>query len=153
MKAYFLLGKTSPPPQLNHELMEATEKIKNKKTPEAALKKAYELIIDRYDGRRFSTFFRLPSLLSRGANDLWNRRGFMHCTNQNYLLYTMLIHSGHFKETDIQPRWSLYWWISPHQYLKIRLSSKEYLFADPWSAKFGIALGDYSHGFHVKSKL
>lgn len=37
---------------------------------------------------------------------------------------TLLIESEHFTKEDIQIKWSLIWYISPHQYIKVKVDNK-----------------------------
>ncbi len=77
---------------------------------------------------------------------LWNESGFMHCTNINYVLRTLLIKSGHFADDDIQIKWTIVWYISPHQYLRIKTGDK-YVNVDVWGYVYGIKYGEYAYGF------
>ena len=53
-----------------------------------------------------------------------------------------------FNEDDIKLRKSLSWWISPHQYLEVKISDNKSFNVDPWFRDYGIKFGDYAHGFH-----
>jgi hypothetical protein len=153
MKAYYLFGKSKLPNSLSKEVDVAIRQIKLANTKEEAIQKAYKIITTKYRGRRMTTLVKIRSIFSEGTQDLWNRSGFMHCTNQNYLLAVLLVKSGFFKEEDIKLKWTMLWGISPHQYLRVMTNKNEYIDIDAWSAVYGIALGDHAHGFHTGAKL
>jgi hypothetical protein len=95
---------------------------------------------------------KIGHLFSSGIEDLWNRSGFLHCTNQNYLLALLLVKSRKFTENDIEPKWTLLWGLSPHQYLKVKVGDN-YKNIDAWAARYGIGFGRYAHGFHTGKKV
>jgi hypothetical protein len=152
MRAYYLLGKSKLPKEYGNGLDKIVTKLRKLKTREEVLNEAYQIIVKRYYGKRLYTHLKLFSAFSNGIQDLWNRSGFMHCSNQNYLLTFLLIKSGKFKADDIKPKWTLYWGVSPHQYLKVRIDHNKIVNVDTWSANYGIRLGDYAHGLHTRSE-
>ncbi|MBI2613973.1 MAG: hypothetical protein HYW62_04350 [Candidatus Levybacteria bacterium] len=74
----------------------------------------------------------------------------MHCTQQNFLLSVLLVESGWFSEKDLQLGHSLVWYISPHQYLKVKIDGS-IIAADPWNYRFGASLGQFASGFGYSS--
>lgn len=114
---------------------------------ETCVRTAYDMLSLKYRGRRWATFSRLFELFGREPQEMWLKNGFLHCTNINKLLKSLLLASGHFAETDIKMRWTLIWYVSPHQYLQVRINDS-WLSIDIWARVFGIAFGDYAHGFH-----
>jgi hypothetical protein len=149
MRAYYLFGKNRLPANLNEEVDKAVRQIQRLSDKESALQKAYEIITTKYYGHRFKTLVKFPDIFSSGLDDLWNRSGFMHCTNQNYLLSLLLVKSGAFTEDDIKRKWTMLWGVSPHQYLKVKLNDNKIIDVDAWSAHCGIKFGDHAHGFHT----
>ena len=95
------------------------------------------------------TYLKLWRVWEIDLNKIWLRSGFLHCTAMNYLLRILLIKSGWFKEDDIRLGFSMIWYISIHQYLKVRLAPAEWMKVDIWYHYYGKKLGDYGHGFHV----
>jgi hypothetical protein len=152
MRVYYLLGKSKLPVEMRGEITQTVAMLQKLKTKEEVLKAAYSIITSRYNGQHIATLTRLTDLFSSGIQDLWNRSGFLHCTNQNYLLHYLLVKSNKFKETDIKAKWTLYWGFSPHQYLSIKLNDQKFINVDAWSAVYGVKFGDYSHWFHTKTK-
>jgi hypothetical protein len=152
MRAHYLFGKSKLPQNYGHDLDKVVTKLSKLKTQKEVLNEAYSIIVNRYYGKRLYTQLKFFAVFSNGIDDLWKRRGFMHCSNQNYLLAFLLVKSGAFKTQDIKPKWTLYWGISPHQYLRIKLNDNKFVNVDPWSAAYGIGFGDYAHGFHTGSK-
>lgn len=61
----------------------------------------------------------------------------------------LLMKSGHFTDDDIETRWTLLWFVSPHQYLRVRLDNEQWANVDVWANVYGIPFGDYAHGFHA----
>src|SRR5882762_4878861 len=118
MKAYYLFRKNPLPKELSVEIEGALTELKRYKTKESYLKAAYDIITTRYTGARVKTLSRLFDLFSNDVQSLWNRTGFLHCTNQNYLLVLLLVKGGMFNEEDIKLRWTVIWF-SPHQYLQV----------------------------------
>jgi hypothetical protein len=122
--------------------------LKKAKTKEECLRKAYDALVKKYHGNRIKTYLRLWELFLP-LRVLWRRQGFLHCTNFNRFLRSLLLQSGHFTADDVRYRWTLLWYISPHQYLRIRITPKRWISVDAWAHVYGIQLGDYAHGFHA----
>lgn len=148
MKAYYVLGKSALPPRLDDEINKITTELRDLETKEQVLQRVYSIITTRYRGGRFHTLLKIFDLFSSSAQDLWNRTGFMHCTNQNFLMTLLLVKSGKFQESDIKRRWTLYLGLTPHQYLDIKIE-KGWVKVDAWSSAYGIDIGDYAHWFHI----
>lgn len=146
ISAYYLFRKTPLPDNIGSELAAVIDKLKRYDTKEAYLKESYNLITTRYESGRLETI-KLHQLWSRNLNNLWNRKGFLHCTNQNYLLALILVSSGFFTEKDITPKWTLIGYFFPHQYLKIRLRDNQWVTVDCWGRHYGIPYGNHAHGF------
>ena len=152
MKAYYLFGKSKLPEELSEEIRSTVERLKKLETKEQILKEAYKEVTTRYSGGKVATFLKLYNIVSSGAEDLWNRSGFMHCTNQNYLLTILLVKSGSFAEEDIKPKWTLLYGFSPHQFLKVKTNDR-YIDVDAWARTYGIKFGDHAHGLHVGPRV
>ena len=67
--------------------------------------------------------------------------------NLNYLFMIFLVKSG-FDYKDINPKWTLVYYLSPHQYLNIKINKKKPINVDSWGKSYGIKFGDYARGFH-----
>lgn len=134
----------------NLNLIAAIDTVRKSSSKKEALDKAYQQIISRYRGYRFLTYTLFWRIFEADPNKLWNRRKFLHCTQQNYLLRTLLVKSGWFTENDIKLGFSLVWYFSPHQYLKIKNDSTNYIAVDPWTHHFGVPMGFYASGFGYK---
>lgn len=152
MKAYYLFRKNKLPQELNKEIEPELVEVKNKQTKEEALTYAYNVITTKYHGGKTLTLTKFFDIFSSGVEDLWNRSGFLHCTNQNYLLSLLLVKSGHFNEEDIKPKWTLLWGFSPHQYLQVKVAGNKVVAVDAWSASYGIKLGEHAKWFKVGSR-
>jgi|SRR5581483_6559750 len=146
------INKNVPIPQnLPAALEAAIVQLKESKDQTDCLQKAYQLLTTKYHGRRVKTYLRIFDLFFADINELWERNGFLHCTNMNYLLRVLLVKSGFFKDEDITARWTLIWYMSPHQYLVVRLATGKNISVDMWSKSYGIALGNYAHGFNSQT--
>jgi hypothetical protein len=148
MKAYYLFDKSPLPTDLNDEITNILKDLSKIKNQEEYLEAAYRVITSRYQGGRVKTLFKAWDLFSESVEDLWNRTGFLHCTNQNYLLSLLLVKGGLFNEKAIKPKWGQIWLLSPHQYLQVRTGDK-LINVDAWARSYGIPFGQYAHGFNT----
>ncbi|OGJ65409.1 hypothetical protein A3F36_04835 [Candidatus Peribacteria bacterium RIFCSPHIGHO2_12_FULL_55_11] len=122
--------------------------LSNIRSKEECLRKAYDILTQKYYGNRLKTLTRIYELAPRSPQAMWQRDGFLHCTNFNRLLRALLLESGQFKENDIKICWTLLWGISPHQYMKIRLDDRM-INVDLWAKSYGIPFGEYARGFYA----
>ncbi len=152
MKAYYLFGKTQIPPVLERELEAVLKKLEGIDDQETYLEAAYDTITRRYRGGRRETFTKVADLFSSSLQDLWNREGFLHCTNQNYLLALILVRSGRFREQDITPQWTLIWYCAPHQYLQVKLRDGRSIAVDPWARSYGVPFGRHAYAFNTTAR-
>lgn len=132
-------------------MQEVVDVLKQSHSKEECLRRAYDFLITKYHGGHLKTLSRLPEFFEHDLDVLWKKVGFLHCTNMNIVLRTLLVKSGFFVEEDIRTRWTLLWYISPHQYLEVRVDEKG-IAVDVWAHTFGITFGDYAHGFHSASE-
>ena len=143
-----LFGKRPlPNPKLTKALEKAIKEVKKQKTKSAALKKAYNIISRRKHAGKWQTYIFLHKIWL-SPEQIMKEKGFLHCSNINYLLRILLINSGKFKEEDIKHKFSLIYYLSPHQYMQVK-TEKGWTDVDPWGAKYGLKLGQYAHSFNV----
>ncbi|MEA1926085.1 MAG: hypothetical protein U9M90_02460 [Patescibacteria group bacterium] len=147
MKNNFL-SKTEIPENLPDEMRKVINEIKRSPNQKQCLERSYKIMTGRYRGYRFQTFTKFFQIFTFSVKDLWNKTGFMHCHNMSYLMRILLVKSGFFNNNDIENKWTLVWYVSPHQYLQVKLNSGEYINIDIWGAAHGIKFGSYAHGFH-----
>jgi hypothetical protein len=138
------------PAVLPDGLEQEIAKLKEGESQEEIIRKAYELLTQKYRGYRIKTLTRLPELFDVDVEHLWARRGFLHRTNMNYLMKLVLVGTGRFASEDIQARWTAIHYCSPHQYLKIRIEAG-WIAVDVWGRAYGIPFGGYAHGLHAGS--
>ncbi|MEF3692177.1 MAG: hypothetical protein V3574_03955 [Candidatus Moraniibacteriota bacterium] len=129
-------------------MMRVVEDLKKSSNKEECLKRVYDLLSDKYQGVRVKTYLKFPTVFKKDVNFFWNQGGFLHCTNMNYLARVFLVGSGFFREEDVILRWTLIWYISPHQYLRIKIAKDKFINVDIWAKDFGIKFGDYARGFN-----
>ncbi|MFH1509230.1 MAG: hypothetical protein ABIE68_03635 [bacterium] len=115
---------------------------------EECLRRAYNILTEKYYGRRVLTYIKLLNALEKDYHKLWSKEGFMHCNKINYLLKILLLESKHFLEKDIVTKWTLIFYFSPHQYLQIKVAENKFINIDIWGKAKGIEFGDHAHGFH-----
>lgn len=148
--AYYLFSKTPASEEVAiREIDDVATQLKEHRTKEQYLKAAYDYVTTHYESGRVSTILRLFELYSTSLEDLWHRKGFMHCTNQNYLLALLLVRSGFYTESDIKLKWTLIGFYSPHQYLKVRVADNQWIEVDCWARHYGIGFGGHAHGFNT----
>lgn len=112
------------------------------------LQEAYVSLSSQFQGNRFYTISHFSELFERDTKKLRRKSGAMHCTNINRLLIEDLLTSGLFTQEDIEKHWTLLWYISPHQYIRVK-TEDGWINVDIWAQHFGIQFGDYAHGFHI----
>jgi len=127
------------------------ENLKKSKNKEDCLRQAYNILVKKYRGRRFLAFLNFPKLFDKELDRIWSQDGYIYCTTLNYLLHILLIKSGWFNEDDIKLKLTIFWYISIHQYLEIRMREGKIINIDLWGKFYGIEFGDYTHGFHTKT--
>jgi hypothetical protein len=125
---------------------EVVAELKATTSQEECLRRAYDILANKYHGGHGKTYTRIWRLWPQAPEKLWTTSGFLHCTNFNKLLRTLLLGSGKFSAEDVRTRWTLIA-ISPHQYSRVRIGDR-WINVDVWANTFGIRLGDYAHGFH-----
>ena len=136
------------PDKLPSVMLKTIEELKGSKDKRDCLNKAYNILITKYKGYKLRTYLLIHELFTMDLEKIWKRQGFLHCTSMNYVLKVLLIKSGFFNEEDIRDKWTLVWYISPHQYMQVRIGN-EWINVDIWNSSYGIGLGDYAHGFHT----
>lgn len=143
-----LFHKDHIPNKLPEDMQRVVNILKRSRSKEACIRKAYDILTRKYKGYRIQTYTKLPQAFDRDVNVLWRRRGFIHCHNFNYLMRILLIKSGKFTTRDIRIRLAMIWYVSIHQYLRIRINKRKFINVDLWGRNHGIKLGGYAHGFH-----
>jgi hypothetical protein len=139
--------KTRIPEKLPIEMVGVIDDLKKFSSKEECLKNVYNFLSNKYQGNRIGTYLKLFEIFTKDISLLWKKDGFLHCTNINYLARILLTKSVIFEEGDIELKWTLIWWVSPHQYLRIRVSDSKFINMDIWAKKYGIEFGNYARGF------
>ncbi|MCX6762092.1 MAG: hypothetical protein NTY33_04635 [Candidatus Moranbacteria bacterium] len=139
-----LFSKTSLPDVLPDDLQKVILELKKSRDQKECLEKVYALLTAKYHGERLKTYTKLFQLFRKDIFWLWNRIGYLHCTNINYVARILLVKSGFFEESDICLKWTLVWYVSPHQYLEVEVGD-QWIVVDIWANAFGIEFGDYAH--------
>lgn len=142
-----LFSKAKIPKSLPKDMQDAVNEIKGSQSKKDCLRKAYDVLSEKYAGCHICT--RFFDLFVTDLDKLWNKDGAAHCTTLDYLLRVLLVKSGFFKDENIELKLILIY-IFPHQYLKIKLSEDKFINVDPWGAKHKIKFGDYASTFNYR---
>jgi len=144
---YFVLGDEPTIEIINPQLKLAITQVSQAKSQLQAIEIASQMMRHRFKGLNFRTYFYWWRAWQINPNKLWSRTGFMHCHHQNFLLRLLLVKSGWFNNKDISFGYSAVWYVSPHQYLIVKLQNKTNLALDPWHISRGARPGEYAAGF------
>ena len=144
-----LFAKEPIPAITNPDLLAAIELVRRAPTVEAAMQKALDILSVKFESKRFRTYLLFWKAFEKDPNTLWERKGFLHCTHQNYLFRVLMVKSEKLTDDQITLGFSFVWDISIHQYLIITVDGKR-IAADPWNYDFGATLGKYASGFGMK---
>ena len=132
-----------------NELDNLANKIKNKSKLEI-IKSAYEYVSTNYRSGRFKTYIYFNQFFINDIEYITHRKNkFVNCTLQNKLIKYILIKTGKFSSKDIKTAWGAAYYISPHQWLKVKLG-KKWIEVDPWSKHYGVPFGKNGNGFAPK---
>ena len=136
------------PNKIPDAMQKIAEELSRCVDKEDCLKRAHQIMTRKFRGYRFRTCTKIHLAFETDLKKLWSRDGFLHCHTMNYLLRVLLVKSGWFDDLDIQFGYSLVWYVSPHQYLRVRIGENKYINMDVWNHHYGKKFGDYAHGFH-----
>jgi hypothetical protein len=143
----YLFSKKGIPDTIPEEMQKIVDDLKKSSGQDECLHRVYWILSEKYRGYRAKTYVRFFEVFASDPKKLWQRNGFMHCTNINYLLRILLVGSGFFKEDNIRLKWTQVWFVSPHQYAQVKIGEK-WIDVDIWARPYGIELGDHAHGWH-----
>jgi len=141
-------SKKPIPEKLPAEMEKIVADLKNSSSQEECLRRAYDILTQRYRGYKVLTYIYLWRIFETDLEKIWARNGFLHCHVMNYLLRVLLVKSGWFEDSDIELKHSMYCYVSPHQYLRVRVGKDKWINVDLWYYHYGKQLGEYAHGFH-----
>lgn len=141
-----LFSKTALPSTGPDDMRQIVNELRKTSGQEDCLKMAYAIMTGKYRGYRVKTYINLFEIFKKDLGYFWSRKGFLHCTNMNFVMRFLLVNSGFFEEGDLKLRWTLIWYISPHQYLQVKIG-KKWIDVDIWANAYGIDLGSHAKGF------
>jgi len=147
MSNYFL-SKTKIPQKLPDSMQKVVDRLKRTASQEECLKMAYDIMVERFKTHRFKAFGRIPEIFTFDIERLWDNSDFKLCHNLTYMLRILLVKSGHFNNEDLRAKWTQVWYISPHNFLIVKMKSGKTVNVDVWGADEGVKFGEYAHGFH-----
>lgn len=139
--------KVPLPKDIPFEMKKYLSRVKKCKNKEECLKKTYTIISQRFiGGPSWNNVF---GYTSNDVHKIWFVKKDQHCTAMNYLMRIFLVKSGYFYESDILLKYT-HLFLSPHQYLYIKIKRDTWIKVDPWAGTKGYPLGEYAHGFTWK---
>lgn len=148
MKACNLFAKSSTEKKLPYDMDEAAKKLLGLDSQIDVARAAYDIVSTKFQGGRVNTFLRLSQLFSKSTDELWHRKGFMHCTNQNFLLANFLVYSGKFSDAEVEMKWTNIW-LTPHQYVRLKLKDGGTVDVDCWARWYGVTYGSHASFFNT----
>jgi len=80
----------------------AVNKLRKTSSQAECVYRAYKVLASKYHGNRIRTFLNFFEVFPRSMETAWDRGGFLHCTNVNWLLKTLLMHTGRFTGQDVR---------------------------------------------------
>ncbi len=136
--------KSKLPKEIPVELQDKIAQLNSSaKDDSEFLKLAYDYITTKYTGGHAETI----TMFWRAFGDTFGKSpGFLPCNAQNYILRTMLVRSGRFKDSDVQVKVALFTKFI-HQYLLVKVGDT-FIVVDPWANFMGIPLGKTVSLFH-----
>ena len=137
------------PDKIPDDLQKVVDSLKTCKSKTDCLGQAYDLLSKKYRGYKLRTLFHWIIFFTYDVEKTWRSSGFLHCTKLNDLMAVLLVKSGWFKESDINKKWALIYFISPHQYLNVKIDSDHTVNVDLWAKSYGLMLGEYAYGFNT----
>src|SRR5258706_14205209 len=75
----------------NPSFLAAIAEVKKQPTEEAAMRKALDILADKFESKRFETYLLYWRLFEKDSNKLWDRHGFLHCVQQNDLFRILMV--------------------------------------------------------------
>ncbi len=116
--------------QVPAELIEVVSKLENESLNAFDYaNKAQDYIRQNWHIGRFEVFQHLPLAFRRDIHQIWQRKGYAHCTSINLLYVNLLTHSKFFAPEDILVKHKLFNFFI-HQYLNVKIAG-EWINADP----------------------
>lgn len=109
-------------------------------SPREFLNLSYDYLGTKNWSERFNTFLKF-GLLFKDLDYIWNKDGYIPCTQSTYLMRIFLLKSGYFAEHDVRRRYVFVNFII-HQYLEVRHDEK-WFSVDVGEKKNGLPLGKH----------
>ena len=141
--------KEKLPLEAKEKLMRITKETKDKNE---VLKKVISYQLSRFYSEMRQVYPRFKFLFESSFNKLWEKKGFLHCHQQNFVLRRLLLGTGIFTEKDIKLKHT-FCYLNIHQYLKINIGNKkkEWIDVDPFAMSLGYDLGEVLPNFAYPS--
>ena len=136
------------PKSLPKDVQKIVARLQKTKSKTACIRMAYDEVGKRFGGKLFRVITHFFRLYTGSFAEIWSKPGWLHCNTLNYLLRVLLIKSGKFKELDIQVKWTMVYYISLHQYFRVRIGKNKFINVNMWGRNNGVPFGEYAHGFH-----
>jgi len=138
--------KSSIPKKLPEDLERIIKELRDYNSQEECLIESRNYIINKH---KSSNIYR--DIYYKFTSDLFKleKKKYLSCNNLAFILYVILVKSGHFKKEDLTLKHSIIIF-SPHVYLQVKLKNGKKIKLDPWAWSKGLKLGDYARGRHYR---
>ncbi len=118
---------------------------KEGKTKEDVLDKVINYELKRFYSKYYQYANEFVLFFRNNVRHLWEKKGFLHCHQQNLILRYLLLETGRFTEQDIKIRETVCY-IGLHQYLQIRVEEKKWINVDPFAMRLNHKKGELLKG-------
>lgn len=121
---YFLKSKVERYPELV-ELslnLRGADALQTAENAYAYMQRTYSGYTDAFKIRSLLTVFQLGDF---STNDFLNKKQFLWCHTQNRLLKSILVNTGHFKESDVVIKRKLFFIFFIHQWILLEVNGKK----------------------------
>ncbi len=141
----YFWSKGKIPKKIPVSMEKEVKRLSKTKSKLECLKKAYKIIDKNFYGKSINFFLKFPRVFISDVSKLWDYRfgvgdGYLHCNQLNFLLRTLLIKSGKFKDKDIILVDHIRKIIGIHQYLIVKINSKS-ITIDVYFSRLGTPFG------------
>ena len=121
----------------------------NSKTKREVLEKVLEFQHKYFYSEMRQVYRQFFLLFEGNFQKLWNKKGFLHCHQQNFVLRVLLLQTKRFKEEDIRLKVT-FCYFNIHQYMKLKVDD-ETIKVDPFAISLGYHIGEVLPNFAYKS--
>lgn len=135
------LSETALPDKIPAEMKKKIMELKSKTgSPREFLESAYDFLGSKRRSERLNTFLKFHYLF-KNLEFIWEREGYIPCTQNNLLMRIFLVRSGFFRDKDIKTKHVFANFVI-HQYLQVKLDGK-WIDVDVGEKQRGLPIGKH----------